>query len=282
MVAVQAVQFFLLPEDRHPRLIIRCRDIRDQPPLEPGAEPRFKRLDIFRRLITGDDDLLAGYMKMVKCMEEFFLRTLLSDDELDIIDEEYVVVPVFLTEFCYGKFIAGLSCFQCINQLIGKCLAGHIENFFGRIVLQDHMSDGMHQMCLAQSDASVYEKRIVHFTRRFSNGQRCGVGEIVIASHDKGVKCIFRIQVRFFKERIDLVFLLNIFLLLFNDRFIVCYKSNLIFRPGYFRNAHFKWKQIFFFNMFKACPQFNKDVDGIIRHFINGKGGNPGVVCNIG
>ena len=60
---------------------------------------------------------------MVKCMEEFFLRTLLSYDKLDIIYEEYVVVPVFLTEFCYGKFIAGLSCFQAsISSLVNVSL----------------------------------------------------------------------------------------------------------------------------------------------------------------
>ena len=107
-------------------------------------------------------------------MEEFFLRTLLSYDKLDIIYEEYVVVPVFLTEFCYGKFIAGFSCFQRIDQLIGKCLAGHIENFFGRIVLKDHMGDGMHQMCLAQSDASVDEKRVVNFPRpAMRRGRSC-------------------------------------------------------------------------------------------------------------
>ena len=146
MVAFQSVQFFLLAKDRHPRLIVGSGDIRDQSPLETGAQPCFKSLNVFRRLITGDNDLLSGYMQMVESMEELFLSTLLTYYKLDIIDKEYIIASVLLTECGHCQLIPVLTYLQSVDQFIGKCLTGHIEHFLGRVMLQYIMGDRMHQM----------------------------------------------------------------------------------------------------------------------------------------
>ena len=45
----------------------------------------------------------------------------------------------------------------------------------------------MHQMGLSQSHASINKKRIVDLSWGFGHSQGCGVGEVVIFSHHKGV-----------------------------------------------------------------------------------------------
>ena len=72
-------------------------------------------LDIFWRFITGDDDLLSGNMKMVECMEKFFLCTFFSDDKLDIVNEQNIIISVFFTECRHRKFISVFTYFQSID-----------------------------------------------------------------------------------------------------------------------------------------------------------------------
>ena len=89
-------------------------------------------------------------------MEEFFLCTFFSNDKLDIIDEKYIIIPVFVPEFGDSGFISG--CFphlQSFDQFIGKCLAGYIKYLFLWILVQDEVCNGMHQMGLSKTDASI-------------------------------------------------------------------------------------------------------------------------------
>ena len=104
-------------------------------------------------------------------MEELFLCTFLSDNKLDIIDKEHVVVPVFLTELGHCQFASCLTGFQCVDQLVCKCLAGDVENLFGRIIFKNKMGDGMHKMRFTKPDSSIYKERVVDLARRFRNSQ---------------------------------------------------------------------------------------------------------------
>ena len=61
---------------------------------------------------------------MVECVEKFFLRTLFTDDKLYIINEQNIVVAVFVTELRHGRLIISrLTVLQRFDQFIGKCLA---------------------------------------------------------------------------------------------------------------------------------------------------------------
>ena len=108
---------------------------------------------------------------MIECVEEFFLGTFLSDNKLDVVDQKNVVVPVFFTERSHGKFIAVFTDLQRIDQFIGKSLTCDIQHMFIRFILNNEMSDRMHQMGFAESGASIYKERIVNLTRRFGHGQ---------------------------------------------------------------------------------------------------------------
>ena len=65
-------------------------------------------------------------------MEKFFLGTFLADDKLDIIDEQHVVVAVFLAKLRGGDVVFVPD---RIDQFIGKGLRADIEDLGGRSVL---------------------------------------------------------------------------------------------------------------------------------------------------
>ena len=59
------------------------------------------------------------------------------------------------------------------------------------------LADGVKQMRLAEADAAVKKKRIVGFAGRLGNGERGGIGEIVVVADNKRFKCIFGIEMQF-------------------------------------------------------------------------------------
>ena len=137
---------------------------------------------------------------MVESMEELFLCTFFSYDKLDIIYKKNIIVPVFFTELGHSEFASRLTCFQCVDQLVRKCLAGDVEYLFGRIIFKDKMGNGMHKMRFSEPDSSIYKKRIINFTRRFCNCQRSCMCKVIIASYHKGIESVFRIQVCLLKK----------------------------------------------------------------------------------
>ena len=121
-----AFQFFFFPQDGHSGLEIRGRHIGDQTAFKTGPQTFLQRLNILGWPVTGDDDLLIGRVKGIEGMEEFLLRTLLTDDELHVVDEQYVDVAVFLTE---AGHTGGIAHSQGFDQLVGEVLTGDVEHF---------------------------------------------------------------------------------------------------------------------------------------------------------
>ena len=69
-------------------------------------------------------------------MEKLLLGTFFSNDELDIVNEEDVVGPVFFTEFRGGNVVLITD---GVDQLICEFLRGHIEDLGAGIIFQDKM-----------------------------------------------------------------------------------------------------------------------------------------------
>ena len=115
-------------------------------------------------------------------MEELLLRTLFTDNELNIVDQENVDVAIFLAELGHCHVVAVTN---GVDQFICKVFAGNVENFGFRIVLQYKMSNRMHQMRLSKSDSCIQVQRVVDFTRRFRDCEGGSVCEHIISAHDK-------------------------------------------------------------------------------------------------
>ena len=127
-------------------------------------------------------------------MEKFFLRTFLTYNKLYIIDHQNIDGAVFFPKLVHRGCITASD---RLDDLVGEFLGSHADNLRIRIALQDEMSDGMHQVCFAESRSSINIERIVCFTWRFRNCERSGVGKTIIASDNECIKRIIGIQIRF-------------------------------------------------------------------------------------
>ena len=71
-------------------------------------------------------------MKGIEGVEEFLLCAFLANDKLDIVDEEHIVVSVFLTELRGGDIVFVTD---CVDQFVRELLGGHIEDLCLRVIL---------------------------------------------------------------------------------------------------------------------------------------------------
>ena len=88
-----------VPKDRRSRFQIRHLNIRDKTPFKARGKPLLQRLDLLRRTVRADDDLLARVVQRIERVEELLLHRLLARDELDIVDHQKIHVAVALPEF---------------------------------------------------------------------------------------------------------------------------------------------------------------------------------------
>ena len=91
-------------------------------------------------------------MKYIKSMEKFFLRGFLTNDELHIINKQYIYGSVFLTKLGHGSCITTTDRF---DYFVGKLLWSNIENLHIRILFQYEMSNGMHKVSLTKSGTAI-------------------------------------------------------------------------------------------------------------------------------
>src|SRR5439155_25323316 len=81
-----------------------------------------------------------------------------------------------------------------VDVFVGELFRGDISHPSTFFVAHDILSACVQQMSLAQSDASVEKERVVRFARALSNGQRRGVGEIIVIADDKRVESVLWIE----------------------------------------------------------------------------------------
>ena len=136
-------------------------------------------------------------MQRVEGVEEFFLRALLAGKELDIVDHQDVDRPVFLAE----EF--GLALLDGADDLVGELLTRDVEHAHLGVVLQHAVADGVHEMCLAEADAAVHEKRVVDLAWRFGNGHGGRMGKAVRAACHERLEGVLRVQRRAVARRDD-------------------------------------------------------------------------------
>ena len=64
------------------------------------------------------------------------------------------------------------------------------------------MSNRMHEMRLAESDSCIQIQGVIDFARRFGDGKGSCVSEFIVGTDDKGIKCVFWVQVGPFHDLI--------------------------------------------------------------------------------
>jgi hypothetical protein len=133
------------------RLEIRRLDVGEQAPLEARAQTRFERLDLFGRAIARDHELLLRFVQRVERVEELLLGLFFALEELDVVDQENVDVPVAIAE------LDRLVVLDRDDEFVGELLARHVDDVRIGIGGDDAMTDRMHEVGLSQPHAAVQE-----------------------------------------------------------------------------------------------------------------------------
>src|SRR3989344_8377467 len=112
-------------------------------------------MELLRRTIGTHHDLLARLEERIKCVEEFLLRALLAREELDIIHDEHVDLPVAPPKRIH------LPRLKRFDHLIRKFLRGGIEHGRLWIRLEEGVSYRLKQVGFPKSYAAVDEEGVV-------------------------------------------------------------------------------------------------------------------------
>ena len=179
-VQIQQLRFAL--DDGDAGLKIGRLDVGGQTPLKAGAQTLLQTLDFLGGAVGRDNDLPPVVVQGVEGVEELFLRGFLARQELDIVDQQHVRLPVFLAELLgRGGFYGG-------DDLVGKHLAVHIHDVEIGVVLFDFDLNGVEQVRLAQTRRTVDEQRVVRTAGVGGNRLRGGVGKLVAGTLDEVFK----------------------------------------------------------------------------------------------
>ena len=115
---LEALPLDLLAQDGDARLEVGPADVDDDALAEARAQPLLQFLQLARRPVAGDHDLLAGLVERVERVEELDLRLLLLDEELDVVDEQHVVLAVGLLEAVDAALVG-----DRVDEVVGEALA---------------------------------------------------------------------------------------------------------------------------------------------------------------
>ena len=115
-------------------------------------------------------------------MEEFLLRLLLAGDKLHVIHQQQVSLAVLILE------LSGGTRADCLNQFIGEIVTLDVDNVAVGVTLTDLVGDGIDQMGLAEAAVTVDKEGIVPLGGFFRDGLGCGMGKLVAAADNEGIK----------------------------------------------------------------------------------------------
>ncbi len=121
-------------------------------------------------------------------MEKFFLRSLLARDELDVVYQKNIHVPVRLSKLRHTVES------QAVDKFVHELLRGKIAQPNLRISFHGVMPYSMHKVRFPQAYASIDEKRVVRARGLLCDGHGCCVGKLVAAPDNKCIEGVFGIE----------------------------------------------------------------------------------------
>ncbi len=188
---VLTLELGLLLHDGHAGLEIGRLQVGHDSPGEPGDEPLLDRDHLVRGTITREHDLPVGIVERVERVEEFLLGALLARQELHVVQQQDVGRAIPTLELQRGGVLDG------VDHLVHELLGAHEENPRARARGSDHVPDGVHEVCLAQSHAAVQEEGVVALARIRRDRLSDRVGELVSVPDDEGLEGVVRAQIAF-------------------------------------------------------------------------------------
>ena len=175
-------------EDGDARLQVRGLDGHRKPPAEARAQALLQAGKFLREAVAGEDDLLPRLEQRVEGMEELLLGALLAGEELDIVDEQGVDRAVVPFELVDAVMLQGL------DHLRDEALRVQVDHPGLGIGIEDGVTDGVHQVGLAEPDTAVDEQRVVGDPRVVADLDGGRPGDLVGLALDEGIEGKLRVQ----------------------------------------------------------------------------------------
>ena len=169
-----------------------------QSPFETGQQSLLDVLQLDGRLVRREDQLLARQLQVVEDVEERVLRTGLSRQLLDVVDDQHVDHLVEVDEV--GNLAVLVGRLELRLELVHR----DVQHLQLRVALAHLVADRLHDVGLSQPRIPIYIKRIegvVSRVHRYGHARRAG--QPVALALDEGREREVRIQLRIDDKLLD-------------------------------------------------------------------------------
>ena len=163
-------------------------EVKSASPGKTSSQPFIDGFDLGRETVGSDDDLFIELIEVVEDVEEFLLRFFFTDDELEIIYNEAVELAEFEIEF------VAFAEANRINEIGIEMSDGGIEDFKGRVLLQECIADGLDEVGFAKTRATIQEERVVAVARGIDDAPGSGKGKVVVGADDETIEGVFGVE----------------------------------------------------------------------------------------
>ena len=161
---------------------------RDQSPVESADQPLFQFRNFARRAVGAEDDLLLLLVQRVEGVKEFLLRAVSPAQEMDVVDDQHVHVPIAVAELLHVAVLDGL------DELVDEAVAAQIKNPRFGLMFQKFLADCLKQMAFAEPDTAMNEQRVVGFAGLLGDRDRRRVRQTIAWPGHKIFKRVIGIQ----------------------------------------------------------------------------------------
>src|SRR5262249_14861300 len=124
----------------------------------------------------------------VECVEKFLLRSLLTTEKLNVVNQKKVGLAITFPEFDQ------ITVLDRVDELIDEQLTRDIDHLHVFPFRPDELADGLHEMGLAETDAAVNEQRIIRARRRLRDGKTGCMRNFVVWTDDERFERVPRIE----------------------------------------------------------------------------------------
>src|SRR5579872_841675 len=183
-----AVERGALSEDGEARGQVGRQDVGDQAGLEALPQALLDPVELGREAIARDDELPAAVLKGVEGVEELLGGLGLAGEELHVVDQQDVDVPVGLLE------ALELAARECAHEVVGEGFDGRVAHTRVRGVGEHVVADRVKQMALAEPGRRVQEEDRIGLARLLSHGESGGMGQPVALADHELVEAVARVQ----------------------------------------------------------------------------------------
>src|ERR1051325_8387843 len=124
----------------------------------------------------------------VERMKKFLLGAFFAPQELNVIDQKEVRLPITLAK------LDQITVLNRINEFVDEQLTRDVDHLHGFPFCPDELADRLHEMRLAETHASIDEQRIVRARGRLGDSETRRMRDFVVRTDHERFEGVSRIQ----------------------------------------------------------------------------------------